>query len=119
MPDYDVPKPSPRSVQQNTTTTTQQGVYDVPASNPVTKELPLEINSALDSLEKLQIEATAAIGRLLGFVTPQWRIREKLEPKLMDIKLAVVRLRTSLHDLVEFSEGALGNAAKAPDKGIK
>lgn len=36
----------------------------------------------------------------------------------MDIKLAAVRLRTALHDLAEFGEGALGNAANADDKGI-
>lgn len=54
--------------------------------------------------------------RLLGFVSPQWRTREKLEPMVMDIKLAAVRLRSALHDLAEFSEGALGNAAKADDK---
>lgn len=36
----------------------------------------------------------------------------------MDIKLAAVRLRTALHDLAEFGEGALGNAASADDKTI-
>lgn len=34
----------------------------------------------------------------------------------MDIKLAAVRLRTVLHDLAEFGDGALGNAANADDK---
>lgn len=34
----------------------------------------------------------------------------------MDIKLAAVRLRTVLHDLAEFGDGALGNAASADDK---
>lgn len=92
-------------------------MYDVPSSNPVPRELPLELGSALESLARLESEATSAISRLLGFAGPQWRDRDKLEPKLMDIKLAVVRLRTSLHDLAEFGEGALGNAAKAPDKG--
>lgn len=53
---------------------------------------------------------------MLGFVAPHWRTKEKLEPMLMDIKLAAVRLRTNLHDLAEFGEGALGNAAKADDK---
>lgn len=37
---------------------------------------------------------------------------------LMDIKLLVVRLRTALHDLAEFGDGALGNAASADDKGL-
>lgn len=36
----------------------------------------------------------------------------------MDIKLAAVRLRTALHDLAEFGDGALGNAARADDKGL-
>lgn len=54
--------------------------------------------------------------RLLGFVTPNWRTKGNLEPILMDVKLAVVRLKSSLHDLSEFGHGALGNAIKADDK---
>ncbi|GLV42292.1 p130CAS [Carabus blaptoides fortunei] len=115
MPDYDVPKP--RGPQLHLHPSSQ--VYDVPlANNPQMKELPLELSTALDSLALLQTESTTAISRLLGFVTPQWRRKDKLEPKLMDIKLAVVRLKTSVHDLTEFGEGALGNAARAPDKGL-
>lgn len=123
--EYDVPRATatrvpmpPQHLQQQT--------YDVPpppsAAQPATtptaaKELPLELGSALESLARLQGEATAAVSRLLGFAGPQWRHRERLEPCLMDIKLAVVRLRTALHDLAEFAEGALGNAARASDKG--
>ncbi|KAE8738814.1 hypothetical protein FOCC_FOCC015713 [Frankliniella occidentalis] len=87
-----------------------------PAITP--RELPLELGSALETLARLQGEATSAVSRLLGFAGPQWRHREKLEPCLMDIKLAVVRLRTALHDLTEFGEGAFGNAARASDKGL-
>lgn len=36
----------------------------------------------------------------------------------MDVKLAAVRLRSALHDLAEFGDGALGNAARADDKGL-
>lgn len=98
----------------------QAMTYDVPPSNHAPlKELPLELGSALDSLARLQEEATGAISRLLGYVTPNWRRREKLEPRLMDVRLAVVRLKTSLHDLAEFGEGVMGNAGKAPDKGKK
>ncbi|KAJ9580263.1 hypothetical protein L9F63_004076, partial [Diploptera punctata] len=116
-PEYDVPRPT-RSGPQLQLHQIQQQLYDVPAPNPTPRELPLELSSALDSLARLQSEATAAISRLLGYAGPQWRCKERLEPKLMDIKLAVVRLRTSLHDLAEFGEGALGNAGKAPDKGL-
>ena len=51
-------------------------------------------------------------------MTPNWRTHDKLDPILMDLKLAAVRLRTALHDLAEFGDGALGNAAKAEDKSI-
>ncbi|KAK7873297.1 hypothetical protein R5R35_011359 [Gryllus longicercus] len=112
-PEYDVPRP--RGPQLNLQ---QQQLYDVPAPNPAPKELPLELNSALDTLARLQNEATAAISRLLGYVGPLWRRQDKLESKLMDIRLAVVRLRTSIHDLAEFGEGALGNAGRAADKGL-
>lgn len=82
------------------------------------KELPLELSSALETLAKLQNEATSAVTRLLSFVVPNWRTKEKLEPILMDLKLAVVRLRTALYDLTEFGDGALGNATKIDDKNL-
>ncbi|EAA11911.5 AGAP005411-PA [Anopheles gambiae str. PEST] len=82
------------------------------------KELPLELSSALETLARLQNEATTAVTRLLSFVSPNWRVKEKLDPILMDLKLAAVRLRTALHDLAEFGDGALGNASKAEDKGL-
>lgn len=33
----------------------------------------------------------------------------------MDVKLTIVRLRTALHDLTEFAEGAYGNATRSDD----
>ncbi|XP_050316416.1 breast cancer anti-estrogen resistance protein 1 [Anthonomus grandis grandis] len=113
MPDYDVP----RSVR--VLVPPSHGTYDVPPSHQQQlKELPLELNSALESLEKLESDLLSATSRLLGFVGPCWRTRERLEQTRMEIKLAVTRLRTSLHDLAEFGEGSLGNAAKASDKNL-
>ncbi|KYN11494.1 Breast cancer anti-estrogen resistance protein 1 [Trachymyrmex cornetzi] len=124
-PDYDVPRPrlpaSSLPSRHNTpipkTPTPpppSQQIYDV----PVSKELPLELDSALEGLQRLQSEASAAIARLLGFVSPGWRTPQRLDATLMDLRLAALRLRTSLHDLAEFAEGTLGNAGKAPDKGL-
>ncbi|XP_057321400.1 breast cancer anti-estrogen resistance protein 1 [Microplitis mediator] len=135
-PDYDIPRPrlpsnskynssvhkisttSPSShnlqQQQQQQQHQRQQIYDV----PVSRELPLELDSALEGLEKLQSEASAAIARLLGFVSPGWRTPQRLDVTLMDLRLAALRLRTSLHDLAEFAEGTLGNASKAPDKGL-
>lgn len=142
MPDYDIPRKQPMSIKRTPPPPSQsQSIlslksidlnsenYDVPSPHMhnlsamqspkklvVVKELPLELSSALDSLSRLQNEAITGVTKLLSYVSPQWRIREKLEPVLMDIKLSVVRMKTALHDLAEFAEGALGNAIKTEDK---
>lgn len=63
MSDYDVPRPHPAHGPH---LVLHPQVYDVPTHHPHMKELPLEMTSALDSLEKLQRETTAAITKLLG-----------------------------------------------------
>lgn len=84
MPDYDVPRllnsRGPHLLLLHTTAQT----YDTPHSH---KELPLELNSALENLERLQADTTGSISKLLGFVGPQWRSREKLENNVMEIKV--------------------------------
>lgn len=139
MPDYDIPRKQPMSIKRTPPPPSQsQSIlslksidlnsenYDVPSPSPhimqspkkllVIKELPLELSSALDTLSRLQNEAITGVTKLLSFVNSQWRVREKLEPALMDIKLSVVRMKTALHDLAEFAEGTLGNALKTEDK---
>ncbi|CAH0389982.1 unnamed protein product [Bemisia tabaci] len=118
IPEYDVPRGKPIGGQLQLHQLLADQNYDVPSTNPQHRELPLELNSALECLARLESEATTAICKLLGFAGPQWREREKLESKLMDIKLVVLRLQTSLHDLTEFGEGALGNAMKNFDNGL-
>lgn len=137
MPDYDIPRKQPVSIKRTPPPPQSQSIlslksldlnsenYDVPSPHVnvqspkklgIIKELPLELSSALDTLSRLQNEATIGVTKLLSFVNSQWRTREKLEPIIMDIKLAVVRLKTSLHDLAEFAEGSLGNSLKTEDK---
>ncbi|XP_031639930.1 breast cancer anti-estrogen resistance protein 1 [Contarinia nasturtii] len=120
MPDYDIPRRFQCQIRSDSSSIHFQSTYDIPLSNQpkvsTIKELPLELSSALETLAKLETEAAGAINKLLGFVSTSWRTKEKLEPMIMDIKLAAVRLRTVLHDLAEFGEGALGNALKADDK---
>lgn len=117
MPDYDVPKPHVKLQGPQLVLQAAPQLYDVPPSQSM-RELPLELGSALEHLESLQTDTTSAILKLLSYVGPEWRSREKLASNIMDIKLAVERLRTSLHDLAEFTEGALGNAARASDKNL-
>lgn len=72
MPDYDIPRRFPmpgRSCSLTPTLSLQfQSTYDIPISNPpkiavAIKELPLELSSALDTLAKLENEATGAINK--------------------------------------------------------
>ncbi|KAG5678521.1 hypothetical protein PVAND_008188 [Polypedilum vanderplanki] len=139
MPDYDIPRKQPISIKRTPPPPQSQSIlslksldlnsenYDVPSPHVMLqspkkletiKELPLELSSALDALSRLQNEATIGVTKLLSYVNSQWRTRQKLEPVLMDVKLAVVRLKTSLHDLSNFAEGTLGNALKTEDKSL-
>lgn len=88
--------------------------YDVPRS----RALPLPCDAALEALERLQDEASAAVSRLLSYVTPGWRRRGALRPKVVDVRVAGARLRAALHDLAIFADATLANAADAQDKGI-
>lgn len=114
--------PSSQSILSLKSIDLNSEAYDVPSLHSpkqrieTPKELPLELSSALDTLARLQQEATNSLMKLLSYVNAQWRVRERLEPVMMDVKLVVVRLKTSLHDLAEFAEGTLGNAAKTEDK---
>lgn len=72
MPDYDIPRRFPNSSRSSTSLTPTssihfQSTYDIPISNQpkvvAIKELPLELTSALDTLAKLEGEATVAINK--------------------------------------------------------
>ncbi|XP_016958434.1 breast cancer anti-estrogen resistance protein 1 isoform X2 [Drosophila biarmipes] len=129
MPDYDIPRRNPLPVRRQQSGLAydfplpplqeqEQRVVPTPATVTSSKELPLELSSALETLAKLQHHTTSAISRLLSFVVPNWRTRAQLEPAIMELKLAALRLRTALHDLAEFGEGALGNATRSEDRSL-
>ncbi|XP_052754890.1 breast cancer anti-estrogen resistance protein 1 isoform X2 [Galleria mellonella] len=88
--------------------------YDVPRS----RALPLPCDAALEALERLQEEASAAVSRLLSYVCPGWRRRGALRPRVLDVRVAGARLRAALHDLAVFADATLANAHDAQDKGI-
>lgn len=125
MPDYDIPRRNPIPVRSSIPNSCSSLGSSLSLSQHTRiefaddefKELPLELNSALDTLSNLQLEASSALNRFLSFVSASWRTKEKLEPVLLDVKLAAVRLRNALHNLAEFASGALANTIKSEDKG--
>lgn len=70
MPDYDIPRKNAPSIRSTTPLSSTSSTYDIPQTqqqqsqqNRTAKELPLELSSALETLAKLQNEATSAVTR--------------------------------------------------------
>ena len=80
------------------------------------EELPLELDTALELLVKLQQYVQRSTSKLLGYVSATWRTKDNLESKLYDIKIACVAVKRCLQDFVEFSQGALANSARVADR---
>ncbi|GBP18975.1 Breast cancer anti-estrogen resistance protein 1 [Eumeta japonica] len=102
------------SASAHSTSSANSSTYDVPRA----RALPLPCDAALEALDRLQEEASAAVSRLLSYVSPGWRRRGALRPRVLDVRVAGVRLRAALHDLAVFADATLANAADAQDKGI-
>lgn len=83
------------------------------------KELPLEHDSALDTLTKLQQEVYGAIEKLsTAHMNGTWRARETVEEREEDMKILVFRLRQSVNDILEFGQGSAVNAARNGERGV-
>lgn len=80
------------------------------------KELPLELDAAMDTLVRIQQQVHAAITKLFSHVTSSWRKKENIDVKVYDIKQACTHLRTVLQEFVHFAQGALVNSTHASDK---
>lgn len=69
MPDYDIPRRQPASIRSTTPSVTSiasHSTYDIPqiqSQKEPKRELPLELSSAMETLVKLQNEATGAVTR--------------------------------------------------------
>ncbi|CAH1398721.1 unnamed protein product [Nezara viridula] len=94
--DYDIPRPTRLQPTQEEETCS---AYDVPRSGA---EVPMDLDSALDWLGRLESQITTATSRLLGCAGPHWRSPQRLEPRLAEIRGAVMSLGTSLHQLTVF-----------------
>ncbi|XP_037869765.2 breast cancer anti-estrogen resistance protein 1 isoform X1 [Bombyx mori] len=105
---------SANSANSGSSAHSASSTYDVPR----TRALPLPCDAALEALERLQDEASAAVSRLLSYVAPSWRRRGALRPRVLDVRVAAARLRAALHDLAVFADATLANAHDAHDKGI-
>ncbi len=79
-------------------------------------ELPLDLDSAMELLVKLQQDVQSTTSKLLSFVSSTWRQKQNLEPKLFEIKQSCYNVKNAIKEFVHFSQGSLANSAKAEDK---
>ena len=102
---YDIP-PTRQVPQQQ-----QQETYDCP--KPIT--LPLALDSAMETLERLNAEVSSAVGHLLNFwqTTTSMGIENGngIGGDWAELQLRVLRLRASLQELCDFARGAIANVA--------
>ncbi|XP_047497573.1 breast cancer anti-estrogen resistance protein 1-like [Penaeus chinensis] len=83
------------------------------------KELPLELDSAVDTLAKLQQEVYGAIEKLKSVhQTCGWLSRDTVEDSEEDMKVIIFRLRQSVHEMIEFGQGSVVNAARNGERGV-
>lgn len=80
------------------------------------KELPLDLDGAMERLVRLHEEVQSAISRLFSFVSATWRKRENMETKIFDIKTVCHRLCSVLEEFLSFVYGALANSTHSSDR---
>ena len=83
------------------------------------KDLPLEYDSALETLVKLQQEVYSAIEKLsIVHQSASWRSRETVEEREAELKNIVSRLLSSVHAIIEFGQGSVINASQNGERGV-
>lgn len=80
------------------------------------KELPLDLDAAMEILVKLQQEVQSAISKLFSFISASWRRKDVMDNKINDIQVACYKIDASLKEFLNFSHGALANSTHAADK---
>uniref|UniRef100_A0A8V5GTI3 Uncharacterized protein n=1 Tax=Melopsittacus undulatus TaxID=13146 RepID=A0A8V5GTI3_MELUD len=90
----------------------QEG-YDTPPMAELAKgagkELSLDVDATMETLDKLQHSVGGAISYLMSFISTNWL------SQVQHICEAAEGVWTALRDLLEFAQGAVGNAAQASD----
>ena len=80
-------------------------------------ELPVSLDGALELLLQRQQDIDSSCSKLMTLTNSiSWNSSEQLEPKLYDIKLSCMYVKTAMQELVDFGEGTLANSRQTSDK---
>ncbi|KAM9481081.1 breast cancer anti-estrogen resistance protein 1 isoform 3-T3 [Clarias gariepinus] len=81
--------------------------------------LTLDLEQAMERLSRLQQAVDTSASMLMSFVSSDWRSPTQMEANLPSIRQASESLRSSVRELLEFSRGAVANAAQATDRTLQ
>ncbi|XP_054836427.1 cas scaffolding protein family member 4 [Eublepharis macularius] len=89
------------------------------SSEESNKEATMELDSAIETLTKLQHGVSSSIASLMIFVSSKWRYQENLEGNIEEIRRAVDHIKVSLGEFLDFAQTIEGNAACASDSKLQ
>ncbi|XP_053098703.1 cas scaffolding protein family member 4 isoform X2 [Hemicordylus capensis] len=86
---------------------------------PTPKEATMELDSAIETLTKLQHSVSSSIASLMIFVSSKWRYQEHLKENIEEIRRAVDHIKVSLGEFLDFARTVEGNAAYVSDSKLQ
>ncbi|XP_015269152.1 PREDICTED: cas scaffolding protein family member 4 [Gekko japonicus] len=89
------------------------------SSDEPCKETTMELDTAIETLTKLQHGVSSSIASLMIFVSSRWRCQEHLEGNVEEIRRAVDHIKVSLGEFLDFARTIAGNAAWASDSKLQ
>ncbi|MCI4379267.1 hypothetical protein PGIGA_G00225980 [Pangasianodon gigas] len=81
--------------------------------------LSLDLEQAMERLSRLQQAVDTSASMLMSFFSGDWRSPAQMDANLPSIRRASECLRASVRELLEFSRGAVANAAQATDRTLQ
>lgn len=94
-------------------------VRDAPASGSGSRLLVLDLDQAMERLQRLQQGVESAVSVLISYITGNWRSPAQMEANLPGLRQATDRTRSAVRDFLEFARGAVANAAQATDRSLQ
>ncbi|XP_041964678.1 breast cancer anti-estrogen resistance protein 1 isoform X1 [Alosa sapidissima] len=94
-------------------------VRDAPASGAGVRLLALDLDQAMERLQRLQQGVESAVSVLIAYISGNWRSPAQMEANLPGLHQATDRTRAAVRDFLEFARGAVANAAQATDRSLQ
>lgn len=88
-------------------------------SEEAAKELPLDLDSAKETVTALQHKVASSVSSLMHFVSRKWRFRDSLEANIDAIRRATDRIEESLREFLDFAHGVRGTAGNLTDSNLQ